>query len=151
MALDLNRYVTYLTIEEINEKLEKIKQEKATTVQPKITYTKKVVDTVTENYSDEYFTVDITAYCGCSQCCGIYATSNPNKYGASGDLLYSGYSVASDYFPFGTTLHIEGYGNVRVSDRFGSGKGRSRLDLYFDSHYEALNWGRRTYKAKVIN
>jgi hypothetical protein len=56
----------------------------------------------------------------------------------------------TDHFPFDTRLHIPGYGFGRVQDRGGAIKGPSRLDVYFDSHDEALNWGRRTVKVRIL-
>ena len=44
---------------------------------------------------------------------------------------------------FGIIFEIEGYNSgesVSVEDRGGAIKG-NRLDLYFDTHQEALNWG----------
>ncbi|MBU3916454.1 hypothetical protein KKA14_13045, partial [bacterium] len=36
-----------------------------------------------------------------------------------------------------------------VSDRGGVIKGPERLDLYFDSHKDALRWGRRRVKVRI--
>ena len=65
--------------------------------------------------------------------------------------LVSGYSVASDYYKMGTILYIEGYGKVQVADRFGAGHGKSRIDIYFDSHSTALKWGRQYRNISVVS
>lgn len=96
----------------------------------------------------------ITAYCPCSICCGQYANSNirydenGNVYhvGASGSTLIAGYSVASS-LPFGTKIYIEGVGEVCVTDRGVSG---NHLDLYFDTHEQALQFGTGTYNGYII-
>lgn len=57
-------------------------------------------------------------------------TSSP--YGASGSTLISGYSVASNYFPFGTLLYIESdymTGTFRVDDC--GGMASNVIDFYF--------------------
>ena len=63
---------------------------------------------------------------------------------ASGSRAKRG-TVAADtrYYPFGTILHIPGYGYGRVEDRGGDIKGAHRLDLWFPTEREAFKWGRR--------
>ena len=60
-------------------------------------------------------------------------------------------TIAADtqYYPFGTRMYIEGYGWGRVEDRGGAIKGPNRIDLYFDSHQEALQWGRRKSLVRI--
>jgi 3D (Asp-Asp-Asp) domain-containing protein len=48
-----------------------------------------------------------------------------------------------------TRIYISGYGWGRVEDKGSAIKGDNRLDLYFDSHQHALNWGRRTVVGTV--
>ena len=57
----------------------------------------------------------------------------------------------TDYHPFGTRLYVPGYGYGAVEDRGGAIKGPRRLDLYFDSHGDALQWGRRKVDVQVMN
>lgn len=66
----------------------------------------------------------ITAYCPCEICCGEWAKSrptdaegNPIVYGASGNVLTPGVSVACS-LPFGTEIQIDGLpGTYIVEDR----------------------------------
>ena len=141
-------------IKEYEEQIKEYKEKLETTTKP--TTTKAVVTTTnatTKGTSSNSgsFTGNITAYCGCSKCCGKWATNNSVKYGASGMRLVSGYSVASDSYPMGTILYIEGYGKVQVADRFGAGHGKSRIDMYFDSHSTALQWGRQYRNVSVVS
>ncbi|MGW8193036.1 MAG: 3D domain-containing protein [Desulforhopalus sp.] len=55
----------------------------------------------------------------------------------------------TDYYPFGTRMHVPGYGWGVVEDRGGAIKGPTRIDLYFDSHAKALQWGRKTLNVTV--
>lgn len=89
--------------------------------------------------------MEVTAYCACTICCG------PEAQGitASGkDVSYNdGRFVAADtsVLPFGTKLIIPGYADdqpVEVIDRGGAIKGH-KLDLFYASHEEALQWGRQ--------
>jgi len=60
-------------------------------------------------------------------------------------------TIAADtrYYPFGTEMYVPGYGWGRVEDRGGAIKGPNRIDLYFDSHGDALQWGRRKVRVEI--
>ncbi len=95
---------------------------------------------------------EVTAYCPCTRCCGPQAQGIT----ASGrDVSYNeGRFVAADtsLLPFGTKLVIPGYAGevpVEVIDRGGAIKGH-KLDVYFDDHDVALQWGRQWVAVKVL-
>lgn len=79
----------------------------------------------------------VTAYCPCQKCCGAYA----NGYTATGAKATQGVTVAADpaVLPMGTEIQIDGH-TYTVQDTGGAIAG-NRLDLYFDSHEDALQWG----------
>ena len=85
----------------------------------------------------------LTAYCPCEKCCGSWALNRPNGivYGASGNELKSGYSIAVDpsVIPYGTEVIIDGV-TCRADDCGGAIKG-NRIDVYFNDHKEALEFG----------
>jgi len=60
-------------------------------------------------------------------------------------------TIAADtrYYPFGTRMHIPGYGWGAVEDRGSAIKGPQRIDLYFDSHGDAMSWGRQRLPVTV--
>ncbi len=104
--------------------------------------------------------LETTGYCKCGDCCGwrrtwygrpITRSGKPKKVGitASGVRARPG-TLAADtsLFPFGTNMHIPGYGYGVVQDRGGDIKGR-HIDLYFRSHRAALEWGRKKVKVRV--
>ncbi|MQL80846.1 hypothetical protein Taro_013278 [Colocasia esculenta] len=70
---------------------------------------------------------------------------------ASGKVPVKG-TVAADtkFYPFGTPMLIPGYGWGKVEDRGGAIVGESKIDVYYPSHTEALQWGRRKLKVKII-
>lgn len=87
----------------------------------------------------------VTAYCPCVKCCG-----KSNGITASGIKAVEGVTVAMNKsIPFGTKVYIDGVGERIVQDRGGAIKG-NRIDLYFDSHQEALNFGRQTKEVTII-
>ncbi|MBS3732567.1 MAG: 3D domain-containing protein, partial [Desulfobacterales bacterium] len=60
-------------------------------------------------------------------------------------------TIAADtrYYPFGTHIYVPNYGYGVVEDRGGAIKGPKRLDLFYDSHSDALEWGRRHVDVKI--
>ena len=88
----------------------------------------------------------VTAYCPCSKCCGSHA----NGYTASGTKATAGRTIAApSNFAFGTKLIINGKEYI-VEDRGGAIKG-NRIDMYVDSHAQALAWGVKYLPVEVKN
>lgn len=111
-------------------------------------------------------TIEATGYCPCGKCCGwvrnwygriVYAygpnKGKPKKVGvcADGTKARRG-TVAADtrYYPFGTRMYVPGYGEAVVHDRGGDIRGPYRIDLYFPTHGEALEWGRRRMPVTIL-
>ena len=87
----------------------------------------------------------ITAYCPCSKCCGKTTGRT-----ASGTKAIAGRTVAaSSKFAFGTKLNIGGH-VYTVEDRGGAVKG-NKIDIFVNSHAEALAWGVRYLNVSVVN
>ena len=87
----------------------------------------------------------ITAYCSCARCCG-----KSNGITACGKKAKAGRTIAAPRgFKFGTKVSINGKTYV-VEDRGGAIKG-NRIDLYVNSHSEALRWGVKYLPVKVLD
>lgn len=95
-------------------------------------------------------TMRVTAYCPCEVCCGDWS----DGYTASGHKIMQGdrFIAADKRYPFGTEIIIPGYNNneyVKVLDR-----GRvivgDRLDVFFNTHDEALRWGVQYIDVKIL-
>ena len=87
----------------------------------------------------------ITAYCSCAKCCG-----KTNGITAMGTKAIAGRTVAaSSKFSFGTKLNINGH-TYTVEDRGGAING-NKIDIYVNSHAEALAWGVRYLPVSVVN
>jgi 3D (Asp-Asp-Asp) domain-containing protein len=92
----------------------------------------------------------VSAYCPCKKCCG----KNSDRVTACGHKIKRGdrFVAADKRFPFGTEMIVPGYNNskpVRVLDRGHSIQG-NQLDVFFDSHREALEWGVTHLPVKVL-
>jgi len=92
--------------------------------------------------------MNVSAYCPCEKCCGEFA----DGITASGKPAEGFLVAAPPNIPFGTMLSIPGYNNglpVPVLDRGGAIKG-NKLDVFFPTHQEALNWGRQFLEVRVL-
>lgn len=60
-------------------------------------------------------------------------------------------TIAADtsHYPFGTRMYIQGYGWGVVEDRGSAIKGANRIDIFMNSHSEALEWGRQTVAVRI--
>ena len=79
----------------------------------------------------------ITAYCPCEKCCGAWA----DGITYTGTEATEGRTIAvdPDVIPLGSIVEINGVEYV-AEDVGGAIKG-DRIDLYFNSHEDALEWG----------
>ena len=104
----------------------------------------------TSRTTSRTMTVEATAYCTCKICTGK-APDHP-AYGitASGRKVRPG-AVAVDpsVIPLGTKMWIEGYGEAEALDTGGAIKGKT-IDVYFPSHQQALEWGRKRVAIKIL-
>lgn len=128
-------------------------QETATTTEDKanVPVSTYIEQTLADENGDYEFVGDfiLTAYCPCPICCGAYSNmANPTT--ASGTRATAGRTIAADTsrFPFGTRLMINGQIYV-VEDVGGAVKG-NHIDIYCNSHQEAINFGRRSAQVYVV-
>ena len=89
-------------------------------------------------------TATLTAYCPCVKCCG-----KSDGITASGTQATAGRTVAVDtrLIPYGTEISIDG--NIYVAEDCGGKVKGYTIDVFFDSHEEALNFGRQTKTVKI--
>lgn len=85
------------------------------------------------------------AYCACEICCGEWAACGKT---ASGTTPEQGRTVAVDpsVIPLGAEIWIDGAGPYIAEDT-GSGIDGRTIDVFFDSHEDALAWGKRTVEV----
>ena len=95
--------------------------------------------------------MQVTAYCPCAKCAG---TGSPGVT-ASGHKIKAGdvFVAADRRYSFGTKMIIPGYNDdqpVEVLDRGGAIKG-DRIDVFFPTHEEALEWGVKDLDVEVYS
>jgi len=110
----------------------------------------------------------VTAYCSCQRCCAwkrsiwscwlipVYSSGpfegKRKKVGITADGTKAKKGViAADIsrYPYGTRMYVPGYGWGVVHDRGREIKG-NRIDVFLDSHEDALKWGRQELTVTVI-
>ena len=86
-----------------------------------------------------------TAYCSCRRCCR--GGKNRTK---SGTIPQAGHTISADLrvFPLGTKLRINGV--VYTVEDSGSGIRGNKLDIFFNSHSQALQYGKRSADVYIV-
>jgi 3D (Asp-Asp-Asp) domain-containing protein len=85
--------------------------------------------------------VEATAYCGCEVCCGKRTMVTASGYRISpGDRFLA----CEKSIPFGTIFIVPGYNSGKPTQNLDRGGAitKGHVDLYFDSHSDAINYGR---------
>lgn len=92
-------------------------------------------------------TFQSTAYCACSICTGSGGVGKT----ASGTQVQAGRTIAVDpnVIPLGTRVSVDG--KIYVAEDTGSAIKGNIVDIYFNSHSEALSWGRRNVEVKILD
>lgn len=88
-------------------------------------------------------TFKVTGYCNCSKCCGKWSPEVTGRQAStcSGTTPCEGRTVAvdPDVIPLGSTVIING--ESYIAEDTGSAVKGNVVDIYFDSHSDALIWG----------
>ncbi|MBU8879138.1 LysM peptidoglycan-binding domain-containing protein [Bacillus sp. FJAT-29790] len=91
--------------------------------------------------------MEATAYtASCEGCSGITSTglnliANPDQ---------KVISVDPSVIPLGSKVFVEGYGEAIAGDTGGAIKG-NKIDIFIPSKEEALRWGRKTVKVRILS
>lgn len=139
---------------------EKPKVEKV--IQDKTKYV-KYRDLAEDNPPEEYKSVieaSATAYCLCKKCCGKTPDNPYFGYTHSGIKIEQGsgikvIAVDPNVIPLNSKVYVEGlngawdYGHAIAADT-GSAIKELKIDLYMDTHEEALQWGRKKVRVYVL-
>ena len=138
-TLETEKIALNQQITDLNNTITELKTKKTTTTSRSTSETREVATT------DKWIWANVSAYCACMQCCG-----KTNGITASGTQATANRTIAaSSVYPFGTKIEIEGLGIYTVEDRGGAITG-NKIDIYFDTHQEALQFGRRNLQIKVV-
>lgn len=127
----------------IKEPVNKIVQINKVTTSSRAGTTSRTLPSTTASSNANGQIYKITAYCPCAKCCGKTTGRT-----AMGTRATAGRTVAaSSKFAFGTKLNINGH-TYTVEDRGGAIKG-NKIDIFVNSHAEALAWGVRYLPVSV--
>lgn len=90
--------------------------------------------------------VTATAYCACAECCG-----KTDGITATGTKATAGRTLAVDpnVIPYGTQIIIDG--NTYIAEDCGGAVKGNDVDIYFNTHEEAVNFGKQVLTAYVVN
>jgi len=139
------RLETEIAREEISSEVIKEPVDKIVQVQTKSVITSRSSYDRTSGTSGKSGVYKVTAYCACNYCCG-----KTDGITASGTKATANRTIAApSTFAFGTKVVINGI-TYTVEDRGGAIQG-NRIDVYMDTHTEALQWGVRYLEVEVLN
>jgi N-acetylmuramoyl-L-alanine amidase len=92
-------------------------------------------------------TVTATAYtANCEGCSGTTKTGVNLKENPDKKVI----AVDPKVIPLGSTVEVEGYGTAIAADIGGAIKG-NKIDVFIPSKSEAIEWGRKKVKVKIID
>lgn len=135
-------YTVEETYSEVESTTEKITVPETTvvpeTTTKKVTATKPVTTKAQTESPKSGKTFSLTAYCPCSYCSGSWGSNT-----ATGNKAVSGWTVAVDpnIIPLGSTVVING--KKYIAHDTGGFHGNI-IDIYFDTHEEAVAFGKQT-------
>lgn len=107
------------------------------------------VETTTEEettYREYLGAFVITAYCPCSKCCGEWA----DGITSTGTVATEGRTIAVDpsVIPYGSVVEINGVSYI--AEDCGGAIKKNRIDIYFNSHDDALEWGVQEHDVYMV-
>ncbi|WP_026564289.1 3D domain-containing protein [Bacillus sp. UNC41MFS5] len=107
----------------------------------------KVEAASTSNTSSREITVKATAYtASCEGCSGTTATGINLKANPNAKVI----AVDPNVIPLGSKVYVEGYGEATAGDTGGAIKG-NRIDVFIPSQQDAINFGVKQLKVKILN
>jgi 3D (Asp-Asp-Asp) domain-containing protein len=91
----------------------------------------------------------VSSYCNCYECTNKHPGDPAYGITTSGTVAKRGTIAAPKGIPFGTRIYIPGVGVCVVEDRGGAIRG-NRLDVWRNSHAEALRFGRQELLCEIL-
>lgn len=97
--------------------------------------------------SGREITVSATAYTAdCQGCSGTTATGVDLKANPDAKVI----AVDPSVIPLGSKVYVEGYGYATAADTGSAIKG-NRVDIFVPNEQDAVNWGVKNVKVKILN
>ena len=147
--------ITFIGVHAIVAWMDKPVEEPVVVVEEPVVVAEAPVEIVEEPVLVSMGEFKATAYCPCVKCCGIWSAAHPSRGAdyvqktASGTVPTEGRTIAADWdiLPEGTEVIINGH-TYTVEDT-GSGVNDKHIDVFFESHQAALEWGVQTHEVFV--
>lgn len=116
-----------------------------TLIEPEPTIEPLDVPTVTQPQFVSLGEFKITAYCACIECCG-----KTDGITATGTRATQGRTIAvyPKQIPYGTEVTFDGH--TYIAEDCGGAIKENRIDVYFDSHQDALEYGVQYHEVFVL-
>ncbi|KGX91088.1 peptidoglycan-binding protein [Pontibacillus halophilus JSM 076056 = DSM 19796] len=100
-----------------------------------------------QNEAGQTMTMEATAYtANCEGCTGVTATGIDLNANPDQKVI----AVDPDIIPLGSEVYVEGYGKAVAGDIGGDIQG-NRIDIYHQSHSDAINFGRQDVEVTVLD
>jgi 3D (Asp-Asp-Asp) domain-containing protein/LysM repeat protein len=97
--------------------------------------------------SGKEISVSATAYTAdCQGCSGTTATGVDLKANPDAKVI----AVDPSVIPLGSKVYVEGYGYATAADTGSAIKG-NRVDIFVPNEQDAVNWGVKNIKVKILN
>ncbi|MGE7917132.1 LysM peptidoglycan-binding domain-containing protein [Lysinibacillus xylanilyticus] len=110
-------------------------------------HTPEATASSTSKTAAKEITVEASAYtASCEGCTGITATGINLKTNPNAKVI----SVDPAVIPLGSKVYVEGYGEAIAGDTGGAIKG-NRIDVFFPSQQDAINFGVKKLKVTILN
>lgn len=110
------------------------------------TYLPSQAAETSEHQPKKTFSIMSTAYTrDCEGCIGITKMGIDLNKNPDQKVI----AVDPDVIPLGTKVYVEGYGEAIAADTGGAIKGML-IDVYMQSHEEAIRWGRRPVQLTIL-
>ncbi|MGE7842820.1 LysM peptidoglycan-binding domain-containing protein [Lysinibacillus sp. NPDC093712] len=101
----------------------------------------------TSNSTSKEIIVEASAYtASCDGCSGITSTGINLKTNPNAKVI----SVDPTVIPLGSKVYVEGYGEAIAGDTGGAIKGK-RIDVFFPSQQDAIDFGVKQLKVTILN
>ncbi len=101
----------------------------------------------TNNTASKELIVEASAYtASCEGCSGITSTGINLKTNPNAKII----SVDPAVIPLGSKVYVEGYGEAIAGDTGGAIKGK-RIDVFFPSQQDAVNFGVKQLKVTILD
>lgn len=132
-------------MQEINAKIESLENVEAEDT------VESTIDNVESTASEEQITASllgtfkVTAYCHCEKCCG-----KSNGITATGSKVCANRTIAVDpkIIPLGSQIMIDG--QIYIAEDVGGAIKGNRIDMYFPTHQEALDFGVQYKQISIL-